>query len=198
MKPLFTKGQLISWQEDRGFGFIKSNTGGEDVFLHISVLPKDSRRPKVGDVIVYRRMVTPKGKVRASKASIQEVCRQSVNASRSDVLSNPRPQNTSKVSVKTLQKPTPYYRQLATAIGLMTVAVTAFFAMKAKPPGSEIALTQPACTIKGNISINTGKKIYHLPGMEKYDATVIRPEYGEKWFCTETEAIEDGWTKATR
>lgn len=52
------------------------------------------------------------------------------------------------------------------------------------------------CNIKGNISINTGEKIYHLPGMEYYNETIIRPEYGERWFCTEQEAIANGWRKA--
>lgn len=52
------------------------------------------------------------------------------------------------------------------------------------------------CNIKGNISINTSEKIYHLPGMEYYNETIIRPEYGERWFCTEQEAIANGWRKA--
>ncbi|HEY8108597.1 MAG TPA: hypothetical protein VIF43_01135, partial [Patescibacteria group bacterium] len=38
------------------------------------------------------------------------------------------------------------------------------------------------CLIKGNISFNTGEKIYHLPGMEFYDETVIESEKGEKLF----------------
>lgn len=52
------------------------------------------------------------------------------------------------------------------------------------------------CWIKGNISYNTGEKIYHLPGCEYYDATTIDERYGEKWFCTEKEAINAGWRKA--
>jgi len=54
----------------------------------------------------------------------------------------------------------------------------------------------PGCDIKGNISINTGEKIYHVPGQEYYDETIIRPEYGERWFCTEGEATANGWRKA--
>lgn len=50
----------------------------------------------------------------------------------------------------------------------------------------------PECVIKGNISIDTGEKIYHLPGMKDYGRTSIREEYGERWFCTEQEAIEAG------
>ena len=198
MKPLFTKGQLISWKEDRGFGFIKSNTGGEDIFLHISVLPKDSRRPKVGDVILYQRVVTPKGKIRAAKASIQEISHKSSGAKRR---LSPKQQQ-QKISQRTQASASSRQsRQLERRIGLIIVSVTAFFTIKARftnSPDPITAITQPGCIIKGNISIDTGKKIYHLPGMERYNSTIIRSEYGEKWFCTEAEAIESGWSKAPR
>jgi hypothetical protein len=54
------------------------------------------------------------------------------------------------------------------------------------------------CDIKGNISVNTGEKIYHVPGQEFYSQTTIRPEYGERWFCTEAEAIANGWRKSLK
>jgi hypothetical protein len=52
------------------------------------------------------------------------------------------------------------------------------------------------CDIKGNISIDSGEKIYHVPGGEWYDETSISPVYGEKWFCTEQEAINNGWRRS--
>jgi hypothetical protein len=52
------------------------------------------------------------------------------------------------------------------------------------------------CSIKGNISIKTGEKIYHVLGQYFYDETIIKPEYGERWFCTEQEAIANGWRKS--
>ncbi len=54
----------------------------------------------------------------------------------------------------------------------------------------------PDCNIKGNISINTGERIYHLPGQDYYDETKIRPEFGERWFCTESEAKLAGWRRS--
>lgn len=50
------------------------------------------------------------------------------------------------------------------------------------------------CPIKGNIS--TGGKIYHLPGCDSYEKTVIDESVGEKWFCNEAEALNSGWRKA--
>ncbi|WP_442785781.1 sunset domain-containing protein [Leptolyngbya sp. Heron Island J] len=43
-----------------------------------------------------------------------------------------------------------------------------------------------------------GNKIYHLPGMEDYESTVIDLTKGERWLCTESEAIANGWRKAPR
>ena len=50
--------------------------------------------------------------------------------------------------------------------------------------------------IKGNISRNTGEKIYHVPGGEYYDQTVVDEAKGERWFCTEAEAVAAGWRKS--
>ena len=55
---------------------------------------------------------------------------------------------------------------------------------------------QEDCDIKGNISYNSGERIYHVPGQAYYDETVINEDYGEKWFCTESAAINAGWRKA--
>lgn len=50
----------------------------------------------------------------------------------------------------------------------------------------------PACVIKGNIS-SAGEHIYHLPGQSGYDATIIRTAQGERWFCSEADAVAAGW-----
>ena len=54
------------------------------------------------------------------------------------------------------------------------------------------------CAIKGNVSVRTGERIYHLPGGEYYDATRINPAYGERWFCTEAQARAAGWRRSKR
>jgi micrococcal nuclease len=51
------------------------------------------------------------------------------------------------------------------------------------------------CTIKGNIS-STKEKIYHMIGCGSYGKTTIDESKGEKWFCTEQEALDAGWRKA--
>jgi len=64
--------------------------------------------------------------------------------------------------------------------------------------GSSAAGSAGSCDIKGNISINTGERIYHVPGQEHYWETKISPQYGERWFCSEEEARAAGWRKARR
>ena len=50
----------------------------------------------------------------------------------------------------------------------------------------------PGCPIKGNIS-RSGKRIYHLPYWRWYERTRIDPAAGERWFCSEAEAVAAGW-----
>ena len=51
------------------------------------------------------------------------------------------------------------------------------------------------CAIKGNIS-SSGERIYHVPGQRYYDKTQIDASKGERWFCTEQEAVAGGWRKS--
>ena len=60
------------------------------------------------------------------------------------------------------------------------------------------AVPPPGCDVKGNISYRTRERIYHIPGQQNYDDTKIAPEDGEMWFCTEEEAVDNGWRKAKR
>lgn len=48
-----THGTLIKWNEDRGFGFIKTRDSGIEVFAHITEFPRDGRRPQVGDALSF-------------------------------------------------------------------------------------------------------------------------------------------------
>ena len=61
---------------------------------------------------------------------------------------------------------------------------------------SQDAEPEASCNIKGNISYNTGERIYHLPGQEYYGRTTINQSYGERWFCSEHEAKAGGWRKS--
>lgn len=53
------------------------------------------------------------------------------------------------------------------------------------------------CNIKGNISAE-GERIYHMPGQKYYSVTQINPAKGERWFCSEAEAVAAGWRRSKR
>ncbi len=64
--------------------------------------------------------------------------------------------------------------------------------------GPQVEPHRADCNIKGNISYDTGERIYHVPGQEHYAETIISPSKGERWFCSEADAREAGWRKARR
>ena len=90
------------------------------------------------------------------------------------------------------------------AIGIYAlVGVASFagvYALAGKGAGGlwPSGLASAGCNIKGNISYKGDARIYHLPGQEDYADTVISPERGERWFCSEADAVAAGWHRAGR
>lgn len=48
-----TQGTLIKWNEDRGFGFIKTRDSGVEIFVHVTAFPRSGRRPQIGDPLAF-------------------------------------------------------------------------------------------------------------------------------------------------
>lgn len=52
------KGQLVLWNDEKGFGFVRSESDEKDLFLHISAIKNYrkglSRRPMVGDTVNFQ------------------------------------------------------------------------------------------------------------------------------------------------
>ena len=63
------QGQIIKWQEDKGFGFIETETG-ESIFFHVSEF-KGSRRPSIGDEVVFSLGQDQQGRQQAKQ--VQEL-----------------------------------------------------------------------------------------------------------------------------
>ena len=65
------------------------------------------------------------------------------------------------------------------------------------PPAAPVVQSNSgsSCVVKGNINSDE-VKIYHVPGCQSYNQTKINEEAGERWFCSEQEALEAGWRKA--
>lgn len=52
------------------------------------------------------------------------------------------------------------------------------------------------CPIKGQVA--SGARVYVLPWSSSYERIKIRASRGERWFCSEKEAIEAGWKPVER
>ena len=70
------KGLLKAWNDEKGFGFIKSDSLAHDTFIHISALKHMSRKPKVGDIIYFEVATEPNGKTKAVNCRIEGVLAQ--------------------------------------------------------------------------------------------------------------------------
>ncbi|NIM43213.1 MAG: DUF1294 domain-containing protein [Hydrogenophaga sp.] len=63
-------GTLVTWNDDRGFGYIEPTQGGERVFVHVSAWPKGAGRPQVNQTLSFAVEQGPKGK-RATQVQLR-------------------------------------------------------------------------------------------------------------------------------
>ncbi|WP_019520375.1 cold shock domain-containing protein [Faucicola boevrei] len=55
-------GIIQFWNDEKGFGFIKSDDFDKKIFVHISDFQNKYKRPNIGDEVVFFVKDTPKGK----------------------------------------------------------------------------------------------------------------------------------------
>lgn len=60
------QGRLGDWNDDKGFGFVMPNGGGDRAFVHIKAFARASRRPLDGDLITYTVTRDARGRVQAN------------------------------------------------------------------------------------------------------------------------------------
>ncbi len=63
------QGKITSWKDDKGFGFITPDNGGEQVFLHISAFQNRQRRPAPGQLVTYELSIDNQRRARAEKVA---------------------------------------------------------------------------------------------------------------------------------
>ena len=60
------RGTIKTWKDDKGFGFIRPEIAGLDVFVHIRHFGSIGRKPRVGDTVFYQPMKDGSGRWRAA------------------------------------------------------------------------------------------------------------------------------------
>jgi cold shock CspA family protein len=72
------KGKIVSWKDDKGFGFIRADGKNGQIFFHISSVKTATRKPKIGDVVIFEVTKDSQGRLKAT-----HVLREGVSLSQS-------------------------------------------------------------------------------------------------------------------
>jgi uncharacterized membrane protein YsdA (DUF1294 family)/cold shock CspA family protein len=59
------EGNIKSWNDARGFGFIEPTLGGEEIFVHVKGFSSRSGRPQINQRVSFEVELGPQGKKRA-------------------------------------------------------------------------------------------------------------------------------------
>lgn len=60
------QGRIHDWNDDKGFGFVTPNGGGDKAFVHIKAFSGRARRPADGDIVTYATTRDAKGRLQAA------------------------------------------------------------------------------------------------------------------------------------
>jgi cold shock CspA family protein len=63
-------GTIKSWNDERGFGFIEPNQGGQQIFVHIKAFKGLRQHPQPNQRVSFQVEVGPQGKKRAINAEL--------------------------------------------------------------------------------------------------------------------------------
>jgi uncharacterized membrane protein YsdA (DUF1294 family)/cold shock CspA family protein len=72
--PRFT-GTVVSWNDERGFGFLQADQGGPEVFAHIKAFPVRSGRPQPRQRVSFEVEIGRAGKKRARNVALVQAAR---------------------------------------------------------------------------------------------------------------------------
>ncbi len=73
------QGKITNWNDDKGFGFVEPNGGGDKAFVHIKSFVRRKRRPVNGNVITYQQVKDNTGRFRAEKVEFPRTAKLAKN-----------------------------------------------------------------------------------------------------------------------
>ena len=76
-------GRITDWNDDKGFGFVTPNGGGDRAFVHVKAFERQGRRPVSGDLIDYIVQRDEKGRINASAVRFAKTRARGVPTARS-------------------------------------------------------------------------------------------------------------------
>ena len=63
------QGKITSWKDEKGFGFISPNGGGNQVFVHITSFENRQRRPVGNEIVTYELKTDDNGRIQAESVA---------------------------------------------------------------------------------------------------------------------------------
>jgi len=63
------QGKIANWKDDKGFGFITPNGGGNQVFVHIKSFASPQRRPVGNEIVTYELKTDANGRAQAESVA---------------------------------------------------------------------------------------------------------------------------------
>ena len=63
------QGKISTWKDDKGFGFITPNGGGNQVFAHIKSFTNRQRRPVGNEIVTYELLTDTNGRSKAENVA---------------------------------------------------------------------------------------------------------------------------------
>ncbi|TXK59747.1 DUF1294 domain-containing protein [Alkalisalibacterium limincola] len=60
-------GRITDWNDEKGFGFVVPNGGGDRAFVHVNEFQRGSKRPVAGDLISYASVLDRRGRLNAKQ-----------------------------------------------------------------------------------------------------------------------------------
>lgn len=60
-------GRIADWNDEKGFGFVVPNGGGDRAFVHVNEFQRGSKRPVSGDLISYVAATDQRGRLNAKQ-----------------------------------------------------------------------------------------------------------------------------------
>jgi uncharacterized membrane protein YsdA (DUF1294 family)/cold shock CspA family protein len=66
------QGKITNWKDDKGFGFIIPNDGGNQVFVHIKSFVNRQRRPIGNEIVAYTLKIDAMGRLQAESVTFAD------------------------------------------------------------------------------------------------------------------------------
>lgn len=70
VQPPRSRGRLVSWNDERGFGFIAPDDGGGDVFVHANAFVKEGKHIEIGRVYEFDLDVGDDGRRKGKRVAL--------------------------------------------------------------------------------------------------------------------------------